>query len=190
MEGACGAPEADAGDLAGAQGDGEADAGLVVVDDRFDVSAGGGVGCQGFERFVCAELVDQVGDAMADAFRSLSHRVSREEVAQEGEEPCHGEYNALTCGAADSAGLRPTNFGARGLKWRGKFFWFPTVVRRPFPTSGSEWLSPPPCGEEAGGGGRISVRAVRQSLPSHGTPSPYPLPTRGEGRGERALMMG
>ena len=89
VEGTRGGPETQAGDLAGARTDGEMHAGLVVVDDRFDVGAGAVVFSEDGERFGREEFGDEGGDALTRGFRGLLHRVRWEEVAQEDPEPIH-----------------------------------------------------------------------------------------------------
>ena len=103
VEWAGGGVEADAGDLAGADGDGEVDGRLVVADDAFDIYALVSVVLQGGEAFFAEHQLDHHQHGTARDLGGHARGVVREEVAQDDPEPVHVLSMESGFGPADSS---------------------------------------------------------------------------------------
>ena len=88
-EGSCAGAEAQAGDLVGAAGDGEAQRRLVVDEYGFEVDAGERVAGEMVERLVVEHEGDHRGGAITQGLDAQADGVQWEEVAQDNPEPFH-----------------------------------------------------------------------------------------------------
>jgi hypothetical protein len=113
VEQAGGRGEADARDLAGADGDGEMDGRLVIADHAFDVDALGGV-LECGEAFFAEDRFHYHRHAASRGLGGHTRRVVREEAAQDDPEPVHALSMELGFGPAESARRYPTSLWA----WR------------------------------------------------------------------------
>ena len=111
VERARGGVEADAGDLAGAHGDGEVNRRFVVADHAFDVDALVSP-LEGGKATLAEHQPDHHRHAAARDLGGQARRVVREEVAQDDPEPFHVGSIGSGFGPADSNGLRPTSLWA------------------------------------------------------------------------------
>jgi hypothetical protein len=119
VERADGRGEADARDLAGADGYGEMDGGFVIADHAFDVDALGGV-LECGEAFLAEDRFHHHHDAASRGLGGHARRVVREEVAQDDPEPVHALSMESAFGPAESDRLRPTNLAIRSLRLLGE----------------------------------------------------------------------
>jgi hypothetical protein len=88
-EGAGVLSEAQLRDLAGAGADGEVEGGLVVDDERLDVEPRARIMREQVEALGAEHLADHQRDALPRRLDALTHRVGREEHAQDDPEQLH-----------------------------------------------------------------------------------------------------
>ncbi len=81
--------EAEPGDLVGAGADGEAQGRLVIDESSFEGDAGLGIAGETVEDVVVGDQAEHRGGAITQRLDALAHRVQREEVAQDDQEPFH-----------------------------------------------------------------------------------------------------
>jgi hypothetical protein len=99
-------------DLAGAVADDGVQGGVEIVDEGFEIYARLGVLHELRESLLLEDLPDDHREVAARSHDALTHRVSREECAQDDPEQRHSHDYTPAQSPAESARLRPTNFRA------------------------------------------------------------------------------
>jgi hypothetical protein len=99
-------------DLAGAVADDGVQGGVEIVDEGFEIDARLGVLHELRESLFLEDLPDDHREVAARSHDTLTHRVSREECAQDDPEQLHRDYYKCARSPAESAQLHPTNFRA------------------------------------------------------------------------------